>query len=1158
MESSSRKKRKRIQYSEHEDEDENGNESEDENGNESEDENGNESEYENGNESENEINNGNESQQEYDEENSFENEHTKRKKREKDELLNRKVEDLEMRALLPMIPAVEFLASVSDNINTTPGDITRGPQGSEGTKTKPPRRTKYLQFIETIDDEKPLEKFLKGPYSKVISGDMKNRWKKHILNNKGETTPMKNLLDQSKSEIDALVLRESYLNTVAPNHDDVQNIPVMQHLNSTTDTAKLSRSRRRMLVREMANQAGGSDAQEVRYSKQCTSCMLQGFECSGHKPICSQCYYSSSRTTLSLSRNVSPTGDPIPSSCSYPVEGKPLIPGHVFRSLRDQVEEESNVAKDKRLPMEDIQKAIKKLSVAKDESKDVGWKVSFRGNPLMDKNPATDVDYLIKSDPTTAFKAYNHLKIRDALKTDDQRSVQVDGSKDKVGEGETASVGHLATEKPKDALQKRFKTKWIEHALLEEDGQTENDTLDGKDLRRKPGPVLAHALTGNEPLIRFNLGDGSTDRRGRREQALLAFGRSSREALIEENNRSGFGEANKLLRRTSAKVRNAEKSLSGKWDVGNHPGTSSTTASAMTGTEAEENSDAESAIGEQLPTSKDDVIELDIGGMKIKRNVRLAKVRKDHIGKKVKMPAYRKRIAKTFRPWIARKKEKVIPTACDIPETSFLQAIHFYASYYYTHAYPCPDVFEAMDLTSHIALGMIIQEIISDFAFKLGKESQLEDIEVKREKLIFAKNLAEWNNTMERGGKIPVRDDLAEISENIKDSRLNELYEKRFRSEQRKDECLEMLPHNSRVFTWIRREIMLRRQKENEYIERLSKRNPGAGVSGAGGDDDIDGEAVGLDTGDSRERQGRKSNVNNYWEELRYLKQWRVDPETALVSDRFLVNGYMSDEEQHTGGSEEGSQSEQSSSSEDETDNEQEGSGLDEGKVTIVSNKPQQGSQLQTRPSFAFGSDEEEYESENDSLIYNNDNDSDDEVAPKDNTDSGDNSSGNESDNGKTDTATKQDTGKKDKESVVAEDMDMEISDVDDDYNSDENLEDPVQTIMPEPHATASAPSRIDYEKMNEIVSDSEKGSNSEMDEEEEGDDMPSSVLTTLSDTRFGQMFSRGHDEGNEDDDDEDGGSGLNNGVISQVVLDDSSSEDEGNVVGPSESEDEE
>lgn len=53
-------------------------------------------------------------------------------------------------------------------------------------------------------------------------------------------------------------------------------------------------------------------------------------------------------------------------------------------------------------------------------------------------------------------------------------------------------------------------------------------------------------------------------------------------------------------------------------------------------------------------------------------------------------------------------------------------------------------MFEAMDLTSQIALGMIVQEIISDFAYKLGKDSQLEDIQVKVDKLVAAQHGDKW------------------------------------------------------------------------------------------------------------------------------------------------------------------------------------------------------------------------------------------------------------------------------------------------------------------------------------------------------------------------------------------------------------------------------
>ncbi|KAF9401786.1 hypothetical protein BGZ94_005114, partial [Podila epigama] len=52
-----------------------------------------------------------------------------------------------------------------------------------------------------------------------------------------------------------------------------------------------------------------------RQSTRCTSCIAQGFECSGDRPICSQCYYSSSAFTASF-------GSKDKSMCSYPVLGQ--------------------------------------------------------------------------------------------------------------------------------------------------------------------------------------------------------------------------------------------------------------------------------------------------------------------------------------------------------------------------------------------------------------------------------------------------------------------------------------------------------------------------------------------------------------------------------------------------------------------------------------------------------------------------------------------------------------------------------------------------------------------------------------------------------------------------------------------------------------------
>ncbi|KAG0287471.1 hypothetical protein BGZ96_008588 [Linnemannia gamsii] len=65
------------------------------------------------------------------------------------------------------------------------------------------------------------------------------------------------------------------------------------------------------------------------------------------------------------------------------------------------------------------------------------------------------------------------------------------------------------------------------------------------------------------------------------------------------------------------------------------------------------------------------------------------------------IPKYKQQIASTFRPWVAQKDEKVHLSVC-------------------------------------------VQEIISDFAYKLGRDSQLEDIQVKVDKLVAAQHGDKW------------------------------------------------------------------------------------------------------------------------------------------------------------------------------------------------------------------------------------------------------------------------------------------------------------------------------------------------------------------------------------------------------------------------------
>ncbi|KAF9172610.1 hypothetical protein BGX21_007163 [Mortierella sp. AD011] len=1149
------------------------------------------------------------------------------------EYLRLSTKALEMRAILPLTSTHDYLTAPpsppkslsafatmtdpgSDRGNATRASNMQAIDGSESQDEKDPydwydRTIKMYQEI----DEVILKSLIKDVILPVTSGYEANRWKDLIFKHK-EALLMTTLKRGARKTIDRLVLQGTYLNTVAPTHRDVQSIPMAQYREGTSGVEGLNQEEKEELAAR-AIKAGASFG-EVRYSKQCTSCVIQGFDCSGHKPICSQCYYSSSRTTHSLSRNASPTNGPIPSSCSYPVDGKPLVPAYVFRSLMEQAEEESKADEDKRLPLTKVQKAIQKMAVSKDENEDVGWKINFKGRPIMDKNPASGVDYLIKSSSARSAlgdsKKFTDVTIRDvALKIEDPEPLKKEWEeKDDVGENAVGSVGPLTVKKTKKGHRRHKRAKWIERALFQEDEhallQKDEGALHREDEQVKDDSVnVVHEppklnrrvdrpirlLSGKESMIRLEGEHGINDE-GRKEETFISFSRNSRETLIDERNRRHFVDSESLLKGVKSKVKVAE-TTSGVWTVADRDGAGAATELADTAAAAATKTGEATTAVPPVKDPKYDVVELDVGGAKIKRRVRVTKVKRDPTGKKkMKIMAYRKRMAKTFRPWIAHKSEKVIPSACDIPETSFLQAIHFYASYYYTHACPCPDVFEAMDLTSHIALGMIIQEVISDFAFKLGKESQLEDIEVKQERLEYEKNLSEWKKIIESGGKIPKRDEARETMTEIKEQiSVEKAYRTRYEDEYKRDKKLSLVGRTTTIRGWIYRKIEEQRKEENEYIERSRKHYNATGILGA---DEDDGDAS-MDEDDRTDSEIQKCQDkksidvnNNYWEELRYLKQYRFKPDTTL-SERFLVNGYDSGREQsYDSGVESGGQRGQSRSSQDEVD-----SDTDMGDGTRPK-KSEQGSQLRARPSFAFESDDEEYVSEDGSIIQDSDNDdatskttrsrysmdtsdessgderggNDDEtesevehdIAPK--TKSVRHSVDTSDDDGEVESKAGDGTNVKSRETSVAEETDNDssngVEEAEDD--SDVQMEEPPQTIAPPPrsHATASTSARTNYDKLNEIVSDSEKGSNSEEESEDERYDMPSSVLTTLSDTRFGKMFGRGHD--NDDDEDEDDNDDddevTNNGVISQVVVDDSSSEDEGNVVGPSESEEEE
>jgi hypothetical protein len=263
-----------------------------------------------------------------------------------------------------------------------------------------------------------------------------------------------------------------------------------------------------------------------------------------------------------------------------------------------------------------------------------------------------------------------------------------------------------------------------------------------------------------------------------------------------------------------------------------------------------------------------------------------------------------------------------------------------------------------MDLPSHIALAMILQEVISDFAFKLGKESQMDDVMVKKEKLEFGRNLAAWEAStagIARGIPPPSADDGLDLD----------------------DEGLGP-------------KVMNHRENEREYIRRMRRRwaeqynraNPPNGDDDDANDeneedeDDDENEDENESDGEDSNEEDKEDNEEDdgedeegpvfggdadlivdhrYWEELRYLKQARFNPE-EVVSKRFLVNGYETEGED---------EDEESRRTEEHLENDQdETATLDQGEneyPEILEILPLQSSRV-----FALDSDDDGFISDDD------------------------------------------------------------------------------------------------------------------------------------------------------------------------------------------------
>lgn len=421
----------------------------------------------------------------------------------------------------------------------------------------------------------------------------------------------------------------------------------------------------------------------IRYSKSCTACITQGFECSGHKPICSQCYYSSARYTRAIVRprdydidaegfhgnkhgagaGVGQDLDTTVEMCSYPVEAPPLIPSLVYRRLTaaagklDQMppvmdgslsrtelwgetiksvamtpvkeENDSSYNKDDfdRLgDNEQEEEPAGRRPRNRDTKKRLQphWEVFYRGLPNMDRNSAATVDYVLQS-RSTILPIKEREKIMSLFGAD--LPIQAPRSRKRTRKSEIDSQtrtddSNINTETPEK--KKPLRTHRLTHQIMDsflQDGNNEEQSA--------PLPTKSWMpMRGDDDLALFKQLDGSH----MKERVAVGLSRDTREALKNQDLRYGYhGRISSTL--------------------------SSVTATAIKDNEywSGDHSKSKSLI-EQEELSEGDAIRATTVGKKIRKR-RAGLLPED-------LPQYRAQMTETFRPWVPKADDNVVPTAC--------------------------------------------------------------------------------------------------------------------------------------------------------------------------------------------------------------------------------------------------------------------------------------------------------------------------------------------------------------------------------------------------------------------------------------------------------------------------------------------------------------
>ncbi|KFH69835.1 hypothetical protein MVEG_04639 [Podila verticillata NRRL 6337] len=468
-------------------------------------------------------------------------------------------------------------------------------------------------------------------------------------------------------------------------------------------------------------------------SAKCTSCTVQGFECSGHRPICSQCFYSSSKFTASF-------GARDKSMCSYPVEAQKA---RAVRCLEEEVEDVEEEDEERSSNQDGRRKVVvpkrkpgRPPKISEEEKK------ARRDRLLFDRNLAAGVDFLLCSEKGEEKKTAETLSQGNNYPDQDILASQDQGQQEETrptSNSTSSWIEQRFLESHDDASKLDFERRRL--SRLKRKVQID----DGEDLLEITGPGTSDQAKSMVLRLRPEV-TGALHEDRMHEHFL-----DTKNAVGAQNNNPATRLAARALERWNAELDSNESQgqvIEADLDGAHfrrviaHSGFDRTLLDekqrgrmSQRWTEQQLASHAERVevweaqkkmLKRSLP--KEEYIKLRSG---VARSRGVLKAHRENekghsLKQNSKVPKFRKRMEKSFRPWVPDRHDTVEPSQCDLPETTFLQSLHQYASYYYTHAQPCPDVFESMDLTAQIALGMIVQETISDFAYKLGKQGQVE------------------------------------------------------------------------------------------------------------------------------------------------------------------------------------------------------------------------------------------------------------------------------------------------------------------------------------------------------------------------------------------------------------------------------------------------